>query len=68
MRTCLRRTHLRFRSFPYGLFPSDARRVPGLIKKNHTYCGLLIVVLRTIVHPVNQDIKHEAITEQTNCE
>jgi hypothetical protein len=35
----------------------------GHFEKNHTYCGLLIAVLRTIAHPVNQDIKHEAVTE-----
>jgi hypothetical protein len=38
------------------------------ILKNHTYFGSLIAVLRAIAHPVNQDIKHETVTEQTNRE
>jgi len=59
---------LRFLITPNGLFPVEGRKVPNLkaILKNHTYCGLLIAVLRTIAHPVNEGIKHEAVTEQTN--
>jgi hypothetical protein len=45
----------------------SSKRMKAILK-NHTYFGSLIAVLRAIAHPVNQDIKHETVTEQTNRE
>jgi len=56
-----------FLIIPNGLGKSSERMKTILENKSHVLRSL-VVVLRTVAHPVNQGIKHEAITEQANRE
>jgi hypothetical protein len=35
----------------------------NILKQFRAFCGLLVAVAHTIVHPLKQDVNHESATE-----